>query len=248
MIKVTDFIAYVKIPLQQHWGYIYGMMGQTWTQKKQKIYSEPGHKNWQNTKAYGSQWIGRRVIDCSGVIAWACKQLNVTVSHHAHYLYTDYSTVKGKLINGRKQDGTIPRIGSLVYLSNDDGRKHHVGVYVGNNVVIEAKGTKWGVVTSNLAHWDSWSELKYIQYSSAPEDEFIPEIVELKKAITINPGSWLNLRSGPSKGNSVLARIPRDTEVIVLDQSDPKWWEINYNGKIGYVMSEFLEEIKKEEP
>ena len=248
MIKVTDFIAYVKIPLQQHWGYIYGMMGQTWTKAKQATYSQPGHKNWQNTKAYGAQWIGRRVIDCSGLIAWACKQLGEKVAHHAHYLYTDYSTEKGKLVNGHKLDGSVPRIGTLVYLSQQSGRKHHVGVYTGNNIVVQAKGTKWGVVTSNLAHWDCWSQLKCIEYSNAPEDQFVPEIVQFKKAITINPGKWLNLRSGPSKSNSAVARIPKDTQVVILNQDNPEWWYINYNGKIGYAMSEFLEEIKKEEP
>lgn len=52
---------------------------------------------------------------------------------------------------------------------NDTGR-HHIGLYVGNDTVIEAKGTKWGVVTSKPSHWDEWGELKDVDYSMYPEE------------------------------------------------------------------------------
>lgn len=57
---------------------------------------------------------------------------------------------------------------------NDTGR-HHIGLFIGDDTVIEAKGTKWGVVTSKPDHWDEWGELTAVDYSDYPE-EVIPMI------------------------------------------------------------------------
>lgn len=244
MITVISFIKYIYIPLNQQWGYIYGTCGQTWTAELQKAYSQPSKTNWKKTKQYGSKWIGRRVTDCSGLVRWACLQLGESVAHHSHYLYTDYCRKKGKLNNGLRADGTEPLAGSLVFLVNEQGRKHHVGVYVGNDVVIEAKGTQYGVVTSNLAHWDAWGELKCINYSGQEQPQ--EEIINKPTAITTNPGSYLNLRAQPKKASQSLAQIPRGATVTIINQDNPEWWKIEYKGKVGYAASQYLKENKRE--
>ena len=213
MINVKDFLQKVKIPLQQQWGYIYGTCGRLWTAELQKAFSQPSKTNWKKTKQFGSKWIGRMVTDCSGLVRWTCLQLGEKVSHHSHYLYTDYCRNKGKLVNGLRADGTQPLPGSLVFLTNQEGRKHHVGVYVGNNVVIEAKGTEWGVITSQLAHWNAWGQLKCISYSNSVEKKIQDNV---NYVITTNPGSYLNLREKPSKNSLSLARIISNIKVILL--------------------------------
>ena len=241
MINAIDFINKVRIPLQQHWGYIYGTWGRMWTAQLQRAYSQPSKTNWKKTKQYGSQWIGRMVADCSGLVRWACHQLGEEVAHHSHYLYTDYCRNKGKLINGLRADGTEPLPGSLVFLVNEQGRKHHVGVYCGDNIVIEAKGTQWGIVTSQLAHWDAWGELKCISYDNkAPEKQ---DEIGVQYAITTNPGSYLNLRESPTKKSKAIAHIPQGTRVVIIDKENQDWWKIKYNGHIGYAASEYLKEI-----
>lgn len=245
MISATLFIEKVKIPLQQHWGYIWGTWGRMWTITLQKAYSQSSKTNWKKTKLYGSQWIGRMVADCSGLIRWACHELGEQVSHSSHYLYTDYCHNKGKLINGLRADNTQPLPGSLVFLTNNEKRKHHVGVYIGDNIVIEAKGTQWGVVTSDLKHWDSWGQLKCVDYSGVMPEQFINTSDETitQKAITINPGSYLNLRQADRKSAPVVTRIPRNTQITVLNTINPEWWKIQYNGHIGYAASEYLKLI-----
>ena len=57
--------------------------------------------------------------------------------------------------------------------------------------------------------------------------------------MTKQANSTLNLRSYPSTDADVLAKIPNGTIVTVLDY-DYDWCYINYNGKNGYVSSEFL--------
>jgi uncharacterized protein YycO len=42
----------------------------------------------------------------------------------------------------------------------------HIGVYIGNGKVVEAMGTKYGVVKTKLAGrgWSAWLQIPYISY------------------------------------------------------------------------------------
>ena len=56
---------------------------------------------------------------------------------------------------------SIPEIaGLLVFLQG------HVGVYIGDGNVVEAKGHKYGVVKSELCkgHWTHWGRCPYLEY------------------------------------------------------------------------------------
>lgn len=55
---------------------------------------------------------------------------------------------------------------------------------------------------------------------------------------TANKGT-LNLRAEPSASAKVLARIPFGTE-LEAEFATNEWSKVEYNGKTGYVMSEFL--------
>ena len=248
MVTARDFIAHVYIPLLQAWGYIYGTAGRRWTEALQKAWSEPGHKNYEQTKAYGSRWIGRMVTDCSGLLCWALKQLGVSIVHQARYQYTDASARKGKLINGRREDGSPILPGTAVFLKGDEERIHHVGVYVGHGICIEAKGTRWGVVTSELTHWDHWGELKVVDYTDAAqlENEPAPEIPDQKSdvmyRVTVdNPGAWLNVRSGPGTTYPVKFRLEKgDTADVLAISEDGKWDQIRCYSSIGWASAEYL--------
>lgn len=45
-------------------------------------------------------------------------------------------------------------------------KQGHIGVYIGNGEVIEAMGTKYGVVKTQLEGrgWTHWLEIPYINY------------------------------------------------------------------------------------
>jgi len=55
---------------------------------------------------------------------------------------------------------------------------------------------------------------------------------------TSNKGS-VNLREKPDKSSKALAQIPYNTKLEV-EYVDSKWSKAVYNGKTGYVMTEFL--------
>jgi hypothetical protein len=228
-----------------------------WTEKLQEAWEQPSHKNWDQTLQYGSKWIGHMVTDCSGLIRWALYQLHEEIIHQAYYQYTDASKAKGKLVDGKREDGQPLLPGTAVFLQGDEARIHHVGVYVGHGICIEAKGTRWGVVTSEPSHWDHWGELKVVDYTDAAalEDEPAPEIPErdrpLFRAVVDNPGSWLNVRKGPGTSYNAIGRLTKGAVGDVLSVSqDGAWDEIRYDGKTGWVSAEYLKKVYEgaEEP
>lgn len=149
-IKASDLIDLFRQALEEEWGYIYGKSGQTWTQASQNAATR------DMTVRYGQKWVGRRVADCSGLFVWAFKQLGGSIYHGSNTMWKKYTTKKGTLT------GTMElRPGTAVFTVDSDGVRGHVGLYVGDGICIEAKGTQYGVVTSQLSRWDEWGELKY---------------------------------------------------------------------------------------
>lgn len=242
MVSAEAFIKQCYIPLNEGWGYIYGTWGSLWTAERQAKATR------DMTVKYGSKWIGKMVTDCSGLLRWALYQLGESIVHHARYQYTDYCRNKGKLINGLREDGSSILPGTAVFLQGKEDKIHHVGVYVGDNTCIEAKGTIYGVVTSELSHWDHWGELIMVDYSGeTPVTPDKPEDV-LFRAVVDNPNIWLNVRSGPGMQYPLRFQVHKDSTVDVL-ATEPEWWQIRYGGQIGWAFSKYLSPIEApEEP
>ena len=241
MVTAKQFIEQVKIPLNEGWGYIYGTWGSLWTKEKQQAATR------EMTIKYGPRWIGKMVTDCSGLVRWALKQLGVDVVHHATYLYTDWCRVKGQLQNGRRTDGQPLKPGSLVFLKGAEAKIHHVGVYVGDGIVVEAKGTQAGVITSGLEKWDHWGELKVVDYTNG--EIVLPSDAEAKAAVraeVTNPGKWLNLRARPDSDSQRIATIDPGTIVDILT-ADQGWYQIRTGGRIGWVDGKYLTILSQEE-
>ena len=163
VITADALIAQCEIPLEQKWGYIFGAYGQIWTQEKQDAATDA------TIKEYGQQWVGRHVVDCSGLFYWAFHELGGWIHHGSNSIWNEdcKNDTKGTLKDGKRTDGKEVRPGSAVFLTkNENGRinRHHIGIYIGSNMCIEAKGTRSGVVASGLNHWDEVAELKDVSY------------------------------------------------------------------------------------
>ena len=109
------------------------------------------------------KWMGHRVTDCVGLIksySWFNPETltldyasNGMPDYGANQMY--YSATKSGTID------TLPEIPGLALWC--DG---HIGVYIGGGQAIEARGTDYGVVKTNVADrsWTHWLQIAFISY------------------------------------------------------------------------------------
>jgi cell wall-associated NlpC family hydrolase len=102
-----------------------------------------------------------KAIDCSELVEWLFAQIGITVP--------DGSYNQARVVNRLAPDAQI-LIGDLGFKWDPDTEViHHVGIHIGDNTVLEAKGKNWGVVLTPLDkyvashHFAFWGRLKSIQ-------------------------------------------------------------------------------------
>lgn len=129
------------------------------------------------------------------------------------------------------------------------------GIDVDEAVRDHAELAKAGLASDHedIGHWIEAFGLTMDDYRKAVKEAMADgvrvkyidcdEIVGLYKAKAINPGRYLNLRSGPGTKYASIAQIPQGDIVTVLDDTNPEWWYVAFEGKKGYAMSEYLEKI-----
>lgn len=141
--------------------YWYGTFGQT---SSEALYK---NKKAQYPKYYTatdfSKQYGKRVHDCSGLI----KGYLMSVSATAAPTYNaSFDKSADGFFNSCTETGsisTLPEIPGVVLWKKD-----HIGVYIGNGYVVEAKGHAYGVIQSKVKDtpWTHWGKLKFIDYTS----------------------------------------------------------------------------------
>lgn len=162
--NAEDLVVYVTHAWENQWGYVWGTFGQVLTeslleQKTSQYPSGVGDKE----KIIREKWLGSRTADCVGLIksyGWMdADHLRIRYGSGgmpdigADAMYYN-AQVKGSL-------DTMPETPGLAVW-----RSGHIGVYVGDGEVIEAMGTAYGVVRTQLAErsWTAWLEIPYISY------------------------------------------------------------------------------------
>lgn len=111
----------------------------------------------------GEKWLGKRVCDCIGLIK----------------SYAWYNADSGEIVagsNGFTDCGAnsiwsnVTESGPISNMPNTPGlavwMDGHIGVYIGNGEVIEAQGTAYGVVKTELngRGWTKWLKIPNIKY------------------------------------------------------------------------------------
>lgn len=181
MIKSSELIKWCKSKVGC--GYVYGTAGEICTAALLKSLNSlwgPGGKydaklgdgyyslKGDYTKGRCAKWIGKWVTDCSGLIKAGRKALGggyADVSAQGTY---NQCTKRGVI----KDMPLIP--GCTVYMySATKKRMGHVGIYIGNNLVVEARGADYGVVTTKLSDraWTHWGLLDWLEYDLADENK-----------------------------------------------------------------------------
>jgi hypothetical protein len=162
----ADLATWARMALDAHWGYVWGTYGQTLTRGRLTSLLERFPEEVGGYEDFiRENWLLGRTADCNGLIksyGWydpangeirygfgGVPDLGANSLHGA-------ATVKGPM-------STMPDMPGIGVWH--DG---HVGVYVGNNEVIEAMGTLSGVRKTTLpsSRWTEWFEIPWLDYSA----------------------------------------------------------------------------------
>jgi hypothetical protein len=170
MLTNKGLVEHCKKALEEKWGYVWGTFGLILTKAllQQKLQQYPEEVG-QYESFIRANWLNRKTVDCVGLIKgyyWSKDGKIVYVPKtdvSANGMYT-IAKEKGPI-------DTLPELpGICVY------KQGHIGVYIGNGQVIEARGTKYGVIQTPLrgtgsTPWTHWLKCPYIEY--LPEEKFI---------------------------------------------------------------------------
>lgn len=183
----AGLVGYAKVQLGKP--YWYGTFGNTASAALLKMKREqyPAYYDQSKYKVLFTSQFGERVHDCVGLIKgylWSETPTSKPVYNAAQDV-----SANGMLgvCKERGKISTLPEIpGTLVFM------KGHIGVYIGNGYVIEAKGHDSGVVQTKVKGrgWTDWGFCPWIDYSEADSTEYFKQytgnsvsIVDALKAI-----------------------------------------------------------------
>lgn len=156
MVRIKDFITYMRSKYLNHCAYLWGGSGQIVgkttpdeiikaesTSDKPKINARRVLTFVGKMAEYGYNLDIAQFFDCSGYV--------IDGLTHFELFYGD-TTANGLYNLGTPISVKNAQPGDLVFLGSKE-RKTHVGVYAGDGVCYECKGRDDGVVMSNLSDW-----------------------------------------------------------------------------------------------
>ena len=129
------------------------------------------------------------------------------------------------------------------YFTGDLYDYYHAGVVTSVNPLIithctSTANTSGIIEDTKIGNWTIAGRLKDIDYTSFVEEEEKEEET-MTAIVTSKDGNPVKLRADPSIKNAYIAKIPIGTKVEVIESAQG-WAHIKVNGKIGYMMEEFL--------
>lgn len=266
MISTSALIEKFNYALQNDWGYIWGTAGETWTKTKQnnlvQYFVNKYGSDWKNDEKAkkndryrgalsGSKWIGHTVADCSGLFSWAFKLLGGYMYHGSNTIWKEYCTSRGELTKNGRTDGGVLKPGTAVF-TGTESNKGHIGLYVGNDKVIEASGTIAGVITTTISggKWKYWGELKDVDYGDDTVI-IIPPAIEpfmptLKRG---NKGNYVKeLQTMLSRHGYDLGKYGIDGDFGSATEAAVKSFQTDHNLKVDGIVGKNTWAALKEDP
>lgn len=202
----------------------------------QRMYTEHWAYKW------GSAQTG--CVDCAGAFVWAYRQFGQSIYHGSNRIARVY--VDALLPVSQARPGMaafkVRKPGHQYYDLRSEykpGGKYYNGdvldfYHIGlvdddSDYVLNAQSAKTGFVRSKITqNWAYVARLKAVEYA---------EETTMTRQVT---GGGLNMRAAPSKSGRLITQIP-DGSLVTVDEYGPAWCRVEWNGKTGYVMTEYLD-------
>lgn len=164
-----DLVKWAKHAQENGWGYVWGSHGNLLDKTElERLESVFGTHVTDYDDFIRHNWLGKRTADCVGLIKgygwYDTESGKITVGSNGMQDVTadgmfSAATEKGTI-------DTIPEIPGLAVW-----HEGHIGIYIGGGEVIEAMGTQYGVVKTQLKNgrWTHWLKVPYIKYIEESE-------------------------------------------------------------------------------
>lgn len=164
--------------------------------------------------------------------------------------------------------GTVPEGAVLFIWANDNGEPEkykadglgnasHMGICTGKSKysqdegAIHSSSSKGKVCYSRFANkpinggWNYAGFANEVDYGEDIEailaEEGKDENVMTNAVVVAANGKPVNMRSYADKNSRAICQVPVGTEVLVLNGAGSQWYAIEYKGKTGFMMREFIE-------
>lgn len=243
VIDVSDLIQYAKIAVGG--GYCWGSSGEMCSPVYRQELAErvPDNPTQQkNLLEICAKWDGMTVWDCSGLFRGAWRKLSAYKSGGATTIYNTWCTEKGPI-------DTMPDEPGIAVFRWGGKNMKHIGLYIGGGDVIEARGSREGVIQRALSSypWTHWGRLDDVAYggSSTAKPSIRKDVLYTASVINVKTG--LNLRSSPKNADNTIELLKLGTVVDVLaDNCGGGFSEVRHGDVTGYLTRSYLYQIEME--
>lgn len=162
----ADLVAFVLHAWENGWGYVWGTFGDVLDESAlaDRALRYPNSVA-PHMDFIMENWLGYRAADCSGLIkAYGWYEPGIGINYGANG-YPDWDA--NTMYENAQESGpidSIPEIPGIAVWC--DG---HIGIYIGGGIIVEAMGTEYGVVKTELdgytgSRWTHWLKLEGITY------------------------------------------------------------------------------------
>lgn len=160
----VDLVKWAKHAQENGWGYVLGSHGNLLDKTElERLESVFGNHVSVYDDFIRHNWLDKRTADCVGLIKgygwYDTESGKIAVSSNG----MQDVTADGMFVAAKEKGpiNTMPEILGLAVW-----HEGHIGIYIGGGEVIEAMGTKYGVVKTQLKNgrWTHWLKVPYIKY------------------------------------------------------------------------------------
>lgn len=243
-------IAWVKKQVGS--GYVWGSTGQMLTPERLDALIRRHGNNIPMPLV--TKWLGKKVFDCAGLVTAVFSNMLRTrvISGASSQWKGNYWALKGT-IDTMPHDHVV-----MLYRENPDSNPmRHTGVYIGNGMVVDARGSGAGVILTKFTSypWTHWALPKGLLsdvelYQLKARLGYVPgtpptggESMEKTIGQARVTGNRLALRTTTSTANTPLKRLDTGTIVDIIEKTNDNWWRVKAGPTVGYVMAKYVTQI-----
>lgn len=242
MINVSALINYGRDAVGG--GYCYGSSGEVCSLARRKEWATWNPSQATNLLGICAKWDGMKVWDCSGLFRGAWRTLDKSRSGGATTIWKTWCTgIKGTI-------DTMPNIPGIAVFRQDGTSMAHIGLYVGDGMVVDARGSAQGVLYGTLASygkWSHWALLDDVDYKDTQPKPEEPTVLWTGYVKT-KTGGGISLWKDNTKKQAVV-KLSEGTPVDVLGKPDAKGFaSARAMGMLGVADLQYIVPNDGEEP